>query len=107
MVEDYRGTREDHGSERKHRNPLEESEPGYLAAKQALAQSSVALDAERQALRTQGYTPEQVGRGIAPSLSRVKQLRDRVAWYERSFNGEFESADLNDCGRLLIALRLA
>lgn len=84
------------------------NEADYQEAINRLAQDREVAKRQREVLESQGYSPEEVERGMEPLLSFHQQLVEEVAWYEAVRRGNIPRIRrLTDMGRLLIALRIA
>jgi transcriptional regulator with XRE-family HTH domain len=63
---------------------------------------------EREQLRSEGFSPEEIDRGVAPTLGFLSEMEWEIDWYERMRRGDFDVVrDLSDTGRLLIGARIA
>jgi DNA-directed RNA polymerase specialized sigma subunit len=84
------------------------SEAEYKEALRRLDEDRKFAEQQRWELVKEGYTPEEVERGMAPLLSFQAQLEEEVAWYEAVKARNFPVIRrLTQVGRLLIALRIA
>ncbi len=80
----------------------------YKAARQRLDEDRDFAVQQKAALEAQGFTPEEVERGMEATLSYHAQLAEEVHWYEKVRRREFAPlANLTQIGRLLIGLRIA
>lgn len=80
----------------------------YQEALRRLATDQDFIARQRAALEQMGLAPEEVERGVGPTLSFHAQLVDEVEWYERVCRRDFEVIrTLTAIGRLLIAARIA
>jgi len=83
------------------------SEAEYREARRRLDEDRLFIQAQREALESEGYTQDEVARGIEPTLSFHEQLKEEVAFYERVKRLDFGAiTSLRQIGRLLIALRI-
>lgn len=83
------------------------SEAEYREAVKRLVADRLFIQAQREALQTRGFTPEEVATGLEPTLAFHAQLKEEVAWYERVKRLDFGTiTSLTQVGRLLIALRI-
>jgi DNA-binding XRE family transcriptional regulator len=84
------------------------TDAAYNAAVRRLKDDRAHLEAKRKALFSEGLSSEQVDRVLEPETSFFLQLHEEVEWYESVRRGDFQAAtNLQDVGRLLIALRIA
>jgi Helix-turn-helix len=84
------------------------NEKEYSEAKRRIADDERVIEQQRDALRSRGYSPEDVEYGMGPLLSFHAQLVEEVEWYERVRRREIEPiGDLTELGQLLIAARIA
>lgn len=83
------------------------SEAEYREATKRLVEDRLFIEAQKEALEAEGFTPEEVARGIEPTLSFHEQLKEEVAFYERVKRLDFDAiTSLNQIGRMLIAFRI-
>lgn len=84
------------------------SEQEYQTALRRIEEDQQFAEAQREALRQRGYSPEEVDRAMEPLLAFNAQLEDEVAWYRRVRQGDFGILhQLTSLGRLLVAIRIA
>ena len=84
------------------------NEVEYQAARQRLDEDRDFAVQQKAALQAQGFTPEQVERGLEATLSYHAQLAEEVDWYKRVRRREIAPLrNLTQMGRLLIGLRIA
>jgi DNA-directed RNA polymerase specialized sigma subunit len=84
------------------------SEAEYQVACKRLDEDRDFALQQKTALEAQGFTPEQVERGLEATLSYHAQLAEEVDWYEKVRRREIAPlANLTQIGRLLIGLRIA
>jgi transcriptional regulator with XRE-family HTH domain len=84
------------------------NETDYQEAIRRLAQDRDVASRQRAVLQAQGFSADDVERGMEPLLSFQQQLAEEVAWYENVRRGNIPTIRrLTDMGRLLIALRIA
>lgn len=84
------------------------TETEYRLTKQRIAQSQEAASKQREQLRAQGLTAEQIERVMQPMLTFQAQYGEEVEWYERVRSGDVTPIhNLNDIGQALIGLRIA
>jgi DNA-directed RNA polymerase specialized sigma subunit len=84
------------------------SEAEHQEALRRHAQDQEAANRQRAALVEAGLTPEEVERGMEPTLAFNAQLEDEIAWYENVRRRNFPTIRrLTQIGQLLIALRIA
>lgn len=83
------------------------SEAEYREATKRLVEDRLFIKAQRETLEAEGFTPEEVARGMEPTLSFHEQLKEEVAFYERVKRLDFDAiTSLNQIGRMLIAFRI-
>jgi hypothetical protein len=83
------------------------SEAEYREARRRLEEDRLFIQAQREALEGEGFTNEEVDRGMEPALSFHEQLKEEVAFYERVKRLDFDTIiSLEHIGRFLIALRI-
>jgi DNA-directed RNA polymerase specialized sigma subunit len=84
------------------------SESEYQEALRRLEQDHEVAARQREALEKEGFTPEEVERGMEPLLSFQAQLAEEIEWYENVRRRNFAPLRrLTAIGRMLIALRIA
>ncbi len=84
------------------------NETDYQEAIRRLEEDREVAKRQREVLEAQGYSAEQVERGMEPLLSFHQQFAEEVAWYEAVRRGNIPVIRrLTDIGRLLIASRIA
>lgn len=84
------------------------NEKEYKEAVRRLDQDKAAIKKQKKSLREMNLSREEVKRAMDPMMSFHQQLVDEVAWYEKIKRKDFGTiSDLNEVGRLLIALRIA
>lgn len=84
------------------------SEAEYREARRRLEEDRLFIQAQREALAGEGFSTEEVARGMEPALSFHEQLKEEVAFYERVKRLDFDAiTSLNQVGRMLIAFRIA
>ena len=84
------------------------SEAEYLAACKRLDEDRDFALQQKAALEAQGFTSEEVERGMEATLSFHASLAEEVNWYEKVRRREIAPlANLTQIGRLLIGLRIA
>ena len=84
------------------------TDKAYNSALLRLKGDSAHLTEKREALMHEGLDTEQIDRVLEAEVSFHLQLREEVEWYESVRRGDFQAAsNLQDVGRLLIALRIA
>jgi len=84
------------------------SEAEYREARERLDKDRLFIQAQREALEAEGFNPEEVARGMEPTLSFHEQLREEVVFYERVKRFDFDAIiGLEQIGRMLIAFRVA
>jgi len=84
------------------------SESEYLAALKRLDEDRDFALQQKAALEAEGYTAEEVERGMEATLSYHAQLAEEANWYEKVRRREIAPlANLTQIGRLLIGLRIA
>lgn len=84
------------------------NEKEYQEAKRRLNADLEFMNAERQALREEGRSEEEIKTALEPAVSFHLQLREEVEWYERVLQRDFGIlSSIDRLGQLLIALRIA
>lgn len=84
------------------------NETDYQEAIRRQEQDREVAKRQHEVLEAQGYSAEEVERGMEPLLSFHQQLVEEIAWYEAVRRGNIPRIRrLTDMGRLLIALRIA
>ena len=84
------------------------TEKEYRAALSNLKEEEALAAQQRTELTEEGFSSEEVERGMQPLLSFSAQLREEIAWYESACRGQIEQiTQFEQIGRSLIALRIA
>jgi len=84
------------------------SEAEYREARKRLDEDRLFIQAQRKALEAEGFSPEEVARGMEPTLAFHEQLKEEVTFYERVKRLDFDAiTSLDQIGRMLIAFRVA
>jgi DNA-binding XRE family transcriptional regulator len=84
------------------------SEAEYQTAIKRLNEHRDFAVRQKAELEEEGYSPDEVARGMAPLLAFQAQIAEDIAWYERVSRGHIDPMEtLFGFGRLLIALRIA
>jgi DNA-binding XRE family transcriptional regulator len=79
----------------------------YKITQQRLEESSRAMDIERDDMIREGYTPEEIQRGMAPMMSFHLAMLEELQLYERTIAGNMpDGVEFDNLGRLLISLRI-
>ncbi|HEX5415498.1 MAG TPA: helix-turn-helix domain-containing protein [Chloroflexota bacterium] len=83
------------------------NEAEYQEALRRLRQDEDVATRQREALAAAGLKADEIERAMQPLLSFHAQLEDEIAWYEAVRRGNLPTIhQMNDVGRLLIALRI-
>lgn len=83
------------------------SDHEYQLALRHLAEDDQFAAAQREAFVTAGLAPDEVERGLEPTLAFHAQLQEEIDWYQRVRRRDFDTIrNLAAFGRLLIALRI-
>ena len=84
------------------------NENEYQEALRRIEQDREVRQRQRNALEAEGFTSEQVERGMAPLISFHLQLQEEVDWYEKVRRGNIDPLlNFTGIGPLLIGLRIA
>jgi Helix-turn-helix len=84
------------------------TETEYQDAVVQLKEQKERLQKKEARLRKQGYTPEQVERGMAPETTFMLGLSEEIESYEKLRRGDLgEIQNLVGLGRMLIGIRIA
>uniref|UniRef100_E6Q7N0 HTH cro/C1-type domain-containing protein n=1 Tax=mine drainage metagenome TaxID=410659 RepID=E6Q7N0_9ZZZZ len=84
------------------------TDKAYNTAVRRLKDDDAHLSAKREALVHEGLSDEQIDRVLEAEVSFHLQLREEVEWYDSVRRGDFQAVtNLQEVGRLLIALRIA
>lgn len=79
----------------------------YTQAVRRYKENLIVLNDERASFIREGFTPDEVRRGLEPLESFQNQLREEITWYVNVRRGYIQPAKyFTDTGRLLIALRI-
>jgi hypothetical protein len=79
----------------------------YQLALERISEDDAMIVRTREELTEEGYTPEEVQRGLDPLITFRNQLADEAAWYQEVASGRVPTVnDFANTGRLLIALRV-
>ena len=80
----------------------------YTDALRRMSEDRDFLSAQRDELQRLGLNPQEVERAMQPAIAFHEQLKEEVETYERMRRGDYRVIeDLNNIGRILIALRIA
>lgn len=84
------------------------SDQEYKSAVERIRTEQQAITAQREQLRGQGLTVDEIKRALDPFLSFHQQLVEEVEHYEQLRRGQIPPiADLRSLGQMLISLRIA
>jgi DNA-directed RNA polymerase specialized sigma subunit len=84
------------------------NEKEYQEATRRLDQDKVVIRKQEEELKKHNLSKEEIKRALDPMLSFHQQLAEEVEWYENVKRKHFGIiSNLNEVGRLLIALRIA
>lgn len=84
------------------------NEKEYKEAIRRLEQDKVIIQKQQEALKKHNLSKEEIKRALDPMQSFHQQLAEEVEWYESVKRKHFGTiSNLNEVGRLLIALRIA
>lgn len=84
------------------------NEKEYKEAIRRLEQDKVVIQKQGEELKKHNLSKEEIKRALDPMRSFHQQLAEEVEWYEKVKRKHFETiTNLNEVGRLLIALRIA
>lgn len=84
------------------------NEKEYKEAIRRLDQDKVVIQKQEEELKKHNLSKEEIKRAQDPMLSFHQQLVEEVEWYEKVKRKHFGTiSNLNEVGRLLIALRIA
>jgi DNA-binding XRE family transcriptional regulator len=79
----------------------------YKITQQRIEESARAIELEREDMIREGFTPEEIKRGLAPMMSFHQSMLEELQHYERTSAGYIPDAvDFDHIGRLLISLRI-
>jgi DNA-directed RNA polymerase specialized sigma subunit len=84
------------------------NEKEYKEAIRRLEQNKVVIQKQEEELKKHNLSKEEIKRALDPMRSFHQQLAEEVEWYKKVKRKHFETiTNLNEVGRLLIALRIA
>jgi plasmid maintenance system antidote protein VapI len=90
------------------RCPLIKTEREYQIALRRLKAEKETVEQQRRGLEREGFSREQIERGMAPLLSFHQQHVEEIEWYEKVKRQDFRTlSSISQIGHLLIALRVA
>lgn len=80
----------------------------YKNSVKRLEEVESVIEQQKKVLKVEGLSKVEIKRALEPTEAFYQQLAEEVKWYELARQGNFQApVDLQNIGRLLIALRIA